>query len=236
MDEQFTAYGTSHQVVLGVLLAGAVVLVVRGRRTRGTRAAEREARVLAVVTFCVVVPLQFLVLLGSGFDVERELPLQLCDLAALLAPYALWTKRTWAVDLMYFWGITLTTQAALTPDLKSPFPELSFLLFWGMHLLVIWSAVYLTWGLGRTPTWHGYRRSVALTAGYVVVMLAYNAAAGANYGFLNRKPSQPSILDYLGPWPVYLVPEIVIVAVVWALLTWPCVRTGQQHRQAVGVT
>jgi uncharacterized membrane protein YwaF len=43
-------------------------------------------------------------------------------------------------------GLTLTSQAIVTPDLASDFPDPIFLLFWAMHLLVVWAAVYLVWG------------------------------------------------------------------------------------------
>ena len=37
----FTAYGTSHQVVLALLVAIAVLMVWRGRALRGTHGADR---------------------------------------------------------------------------------------------------------------------------------------------------------------------------------------------------
>ena len=55
----------------------------------------------------------------------------------------------------------------------------------------------------------------------------FNVIADTNYGYLNRLPKSSSLLDYLGPWPLYVVLEIAIVAVVWALLTWPWVRERQ---------
>ena len=37
----------------------------------------------------------------------------------------------------------------------------------------------------------------------------FDLATDTNYGFLVHKPSTASLLDYLGPWPVYVVAEIV---------------------------
>lgn len=49
--------------------------------------------------------------------------------------------------------------------------------------------------------------------------LIANAVTGAIYGYLSRGPDGPSILDLLGPWPIYIFWEAVIIAVAWALMT-----------------
>jgi hypothetical integral membrane protein (TIGR02206 family) len=219
--DRFTAYGTSHQVALAVLLAGIVVIVLFGRRQRGTPLAERLGRVFAVAVLAVTLPLQVLYFTPGYWDLQKTLPLQLCDLASMVAVYALWTRRRWAAAVTYFWGLTLTSQAMLTPDLAADFPDPVFLLFWAMHLLVVWAAVYVVWGLGLAPTWRTYGVAVAVTAVWAVTVFTFNVLAGTNYGYLNGKPAARSALDLLGPWPWYVLAEIAIVAVFWALITWP---------------
>lgn len=221
--ERFEAYGTSHLLALGVLLAGAVLLVWVGRAARGTRTPVLLGRVLAVTVLAVTVPLQVLYFTPSYWSLERTLPLQLCDLAWMVAVVALWTHRRWAAALTYYWGLTLTTQAALTPDLAAEFPDPVFLLFWGMHSMVVWAAVYVTWGLHLTPTWRSYRTAMAATGAWAVTVFAINLAADTNYGYLNAKPASASVLDLLGPWPWYVLAEIGIIAAFWALITWPWV-------------
>jgi len=226
----FEPFDVSHRVVIALLVGGGLLLVVLGRR----RAAEAQSdgTLFAVAILAFTVPLQLVALTRSGWDVERTLPLQLCDLASLVAPYALWRRRRWAVALTYYWGLTLTTQAVLTPDLSVGWPDPVFVLFCGMHLLVVWAAVYLTWGLRLTPTWRGYGTSVAVTTTWAVGVYAFNDRVGSNYGYLNGKPASASILDYLGEWPVYVVAEVVIVMSVWALLTWPWVGATTQRSPA----
>jgi hypothetical integral membrane protein (TIGR02206 family) len=226
---QFESYGTSHQAAIALLLIGATALVWFGRSRRDSDAASRLGKALAVVILLFTVPLQILYFTPEYWSLERTLPLALCDLAWMAAAYALWSHRRWAVALTYYWGLTLTTQAVITPDLAVDFPDPVFLLFWGLHLLVVWAAVYLTWGLGLPPDWRSYRTAVTITAAWAVSVFGFNLVAGTNYGYLNAKPPAASILDLLGPWPWYVLAEIVIVAVVWALVTWPWVAARRRR-------
>jgi hypothetical integral membrane protein (TIGR02206 family) len=228
--ERFSAFGTSHQVAVAVLLAGAVMLVWVGRANRGTETAVLVGRLQAGAIVTVTVPLQILYFTPEYWSLERTLPLQLCDLAWMVAVFGLWTQRWWAVALTYYWGLTLTTQAIITPDLVAEFPDPVFVLFWAMHSMVVWAAVYLTWGLGLTPDWRSYRAALVATATWAVAVFVFNLSAGTNYGYLNAKPASASILDLLGDWPWYLLAEVAIIALAWALVTWPWVALDAARR------
>jgi hypothetical integral membrane protein (TIGR02206 family) len=156
---------------------------------------------------------------------ESSVPLQLTDLATVVAAYALWSQKHWAYALTYYWGLVLSTQAMVSPALQSPdFPHYQFLAFWAIHLLVVWAAIYLTWGRGMRPDWRSYRLAVVVTVVWAAVTFTFNRIAGTNYGFLNRKPSTASLLDVLGPWPWYIFTAAALVLIVWALMTWPWER------------
>ncbi len=222
---QFVAFGLSHGVVVGVLTVVATALVVVGRRYRGTPAELLLSRAFAVVFAAFLVPVEVYWLLPGQSGIAHSLPLQLCDLAAMAAVWALWSHSPTAFALTYFWGLTLTSQAFLSPELNGPdFPSLQFFSFFGMHSLVLWAAIYLTWGVGLRPDWRSYRVTVLVTIGWAVVMFAFNHVAGTNYGFLNAKPQASSLLDLLGPWPWYLLSELLLTATFWALITYPWVR------------
>ena len=215
----FSAYGPSHLTVLVIFVMGSAALVGIGRRQTESQA-RLFSRALAVVTLVIFAVALVYKLIHPSID--HSVPLQLCDLAELTAAYALWSHRKWAFALAYFWGLPLSSQALITPDLNAPdFPSHDFVTFFALHLLVVWAAIYLTWGYGMRPNWRSYRFAVTTTLAWGAFTLVFNTITGSDYGFLNRKPVNGSFLDLLGPWPSYVLAEVVIVGAVWALMTWP---------------
>ncbi|MDQ2881407.1 MAG: TIGR02206 family membrane protein [Actinomycetota bacterium] len=222
---QFVAFGLSHRVVIAVLVVVAAALVALGRRCRGRPVQRWCSRTFALVFAGFLLPLELYWLLFGPGEIKYSLPLQLCDLAAMAAVWALWSYSDTAFALTYFWGLTLTSQAFSSPELTGPdFPSLQFVSFFGIHSLVLWAAIYLTWGVGLRPDWHSYRIALLATIGWGMVMFVFNQLAGTNYGFLNTKPVVKSLLDLLGPWPWYLLSALAVGAAAWALITWPWVR------------
>lgn len=221
LAKQFSAYGPSHWGVLTLFVIGAVTLVWVGRRQTEEQA-RRFGRILGAVTAVIYAAILIYVLSPPSLD---SVPLQLTDLATVVAAYALWSNRQWAYALTYYWGLVLSTQALISPALQSPdFPDYRFLAFWAIHLLVVWAAIYLTWGRGMRPDWRNFRFAVVATLAWATVTFTFNTFAGTNYGFLNHKPSTASLLDVLGPWPWYVFVAATMVCMVWALMTWPWER------------
>lgn len=228
---RFETYGPSHLTVLAIFAVGVLLVVLAGRRLRGTETEQPVRRAFAVAIVAIALPLQILQFTPDEWNLQTSLPFQLCDFGWLFAVHALWTRNRLSSTITYLWGITLTTQGIFTPDLASDFPEPRFLMFWGMHLLIVWAAFLVVPGLRILPTWRTYWQTIAITLVWAVSAYVFNVIADTNYGYLNRLPKNASLLDYLGPWPVYVVLEIAIVAVVWALLTWPWVRAASRAEE-----
>jgi len=230
----FQAYTPEHWLLLGMLVVGAVLLGRIGVRQRGSPDELRFRHAYAVLVPVFTVPFQLLQLLPGDFTLGTSLPLQVCDLSWIVAVYALWSRNDRAIALLYFWGLTLTVQAAVTPSLGQTFPDPRYFMFWGMHFLTIWAAVYLVC-LAGGPSWRGYRFVLLCTAAWAALVMAFNALTGTNYGYLARKPDTASLLDLLGPWPAYIGAEVVILAVVWALMTWPWERMRRHADESPSV-
>jgi len=222
----FEAYSTSHLVVLGIFVAGVVVLLAIGPVVRGRPVARPLEIALAVgnIAFGAIGTVTEVDL----DDIKGNLPLQLCDFAWIPVAWALLTRHPLALALTYFWGLTLALQALVQPTLDEAFPDPNFFAFWGKHVLLVWGAVYATLTLRQGPDWRGYRQAVLWTFAWVVVAMSLNELLDTNYGYFNGKPDG-TVLDYLGPWPWYVLAEVAIVLVVWALLTLPW--TGLPRRR-----
>lgn len=226
-SREFSAYGPSHWVVLVVFVIGSAALVLIGRRQTQSQA-RLLGRILGALTAAIYGAV--LVYIFTTSTISASVPLDLTDLATVVAAYALWSQRHWAYALTYYWGLVLSSQALISPALRGPdFPHYRFLAFFAIHLLVIWAAIYLTWGRGMRPRWRSYRFAIIVTLAWAAVAFTFNRIAGTNYGFLNRKPATASLLDVMGPWPVYLLTAGAAVFTVWALMTWPWQRQAKEQ-------
>lgn len=220
---RFEAFTGEHFALLGLFAVGAVFVVVLGRRRREPGASGATRGVLALALACAALPNQVYVLWPGNFEAAGSLPLELCDLAWMTAIWALLTRGTLPTALTYYWGLTLTVQGILTPSLGHGFGDPEYFVFWAKHLLVVWSALLLTLGLGRGPRWRDYWMCVAISLAWAVSVYAVDVAFDANYGYLVRKPDSASLLDVFGPWPAYLVVSLGILIALWAAITWPWV-------------
>ena len=209
----FENFSIAHWVMLALFVAGIWPVVRLGRSHRGTPAARTFSRWFALAIPAFTVPMQVIDFLPGQYDFDTTLPLQLCDFAWIAAVVALWTHSRFAAALTYYWGLVLTSQALITPWLNADVPSPKFFGYWGMHWLIVWSGDLP--GLGPEAHARGGATTagtVATTAAWAVVVYVFDVLTDTNYGFLVEKPSSGTILDLFGPWPVYVIVEIALIA------------------------
>jgi uncharacterized membrane protein YwaF len=66
------------------------------------------------------------------------------------------------------------------------------------------AALLLTIGFRLRPRPGAAGRAFGITAGYAALVGAANVALGTNFMFLRERPPNPTLLDWFGPWPVYI--------------------------------
>lgn len=162
----------------------------------------------------------------GGWSVEDSLPLALCDVALVVAAAACWFPgQALLVELTYFWGLTGTLQAVLTPDLAVGFPHLEFFEFVVGHVGIVVAACYLVVGLRIVPRPGSVTRVFTITVAYAGFLGAFDWLTGSNYMFLAAPPRSASLLSVLGPWPWYIVSASGVALVMLVLLDAPFRRS-----------
>jgi hypothetical integral membrane protein (TIGR02206 family) len=193
---------------IAALVATVIVaaLLVAGARRWGDVWSVPVGRGLAVVILAGFLCEQVTYALRGEWTAEVNLPLQLTDAVTLVSLAALWRPDSpLLVELVYFWALSASVQAVLTPDLGQAFPDLLFFTYFATHSGAVVAACLLVFGARRLPRPDAVWRVYAITVGFTALAAVGTLLTGGNYMFLRRKPVHGSLLDVMGPWPVYIL-------------------------------
>jgi hypothetical integral membrane protein (TIGR02206 family) len=192
-----------------VITAGVAALLVAGARRWGDAWARPAERGLAIVILAGFAGEQLTYPIRGQWTAQVNLPLQLTDAVTLVSVAALWRPESaLLVELVYFWALSASLQAVLTPDLAQPYPDVVFFSYFATHSGAIAAACLLV--LGARAAGPGaarcgaVRRTYAFTLAFATLAAVGSLITGGNYMFLRRKPARGSLLDLMGPWPVYI--------------------------------
>lgn len=228
----FVLFGSAHVAVLalGAGAAAALSLLVRRRPEAGPLV---RAALIAMLAGFTVAYLRSIALEGP-VSVWDLVPLHLCDFLILVAVFALATLRQGACELLYFWSGTGALLATLTPDLRQGWPDWRFVVYFGLHVTVVVSAAVVVFGLGRRPRPGGAFRAFLITNAYAAVVGVVDGAFGMNFLYLREKPWAPTPLDWMGPWPVYILSVEVLAFALFFLLALPFHSSGHPRLRTPG--
>jgi hypothetical integral membrane protein (TIGR02206 family) len=215
----FVLFGPAHAAVLAVAAAAAVGLSLLVRRRPRAAPIVRIGLIATLAGFTIA----YIQAIGSEgpISVWDLVPLHLCDFLILVAVFALATLRPAACELLYFWGGTGALLATLTPDLRQGWPDWRFVVHFGLHVTVVVSAAVVVFGLGRRPRPGAAGRALLATNAYAAVVAIVDGVWGMNFLYLREKPWAPTPLDWLGPWPVYILAVEVLAFSLFLLLALP---------------
>ena len=162
--------------------------------------------------------------LRGEYELDSDLPLHLTDVVTVVAALALWNPRpSLRFELTYFWGLTASALAVVTPGLSASegFSSFIYWQYFATHSGVVVAALFLAFGLGLTPRSGAIGSVFLATAAWAAVAALGNTITGGNYMFLSQQPETPSLLDYMGPWPWYIVGSALLALALFALLDVP---------------
>jgi hypothetical integral membrane protein (TIGR02206 family) len=205
-----------HVAAVAATAAGAVAAVPAARRWP-----VGSSRALAVAIGATYLVEHAHFIARGTWALDFNLPLHLTDVVTVVSVLALWTGRPALVELTWFWALTASLQAVLTPDLGADFPELIYWTFFITHSGAVVAAVLLVIGRRITPRAGAVGRAFGATLVVAAAAGTADLLTGGNYMWLREKPDTASLLDVMGPWPWYILSGAVLALALFTLLDMP---------------
>jgi hypothetical integral membrane protein (TIGR02206 family) len=211
---------TLQHTFVAITFLGPPLLWAVSRRVESRRFAQGISLGIAgalVAAYATAVTLKWR---NEGLDFETALPMHLCDWAALVTLLALTRRRQVPFELAYFWGLAGTVQALFTPAVS--LEGLRGFVFLVIHAAIPAGVLWLMFEFRMRPHPGTLWRTLGWSQLYLVTALIVNKLAGSNYGFLSRKPPNPSLLDYFSePGWLYVLEINLLAAAIFTALYLP---------------
>jgi hypothetical integral membrane protein (TIGR02206 family) len=176
--------------------------------------------ILSLIPFMSVVSRGIFTWYEGVFTVKEELPLHLCRISALTMPFLIYFRNKKWINIFYFLIMVGTFQAVITADLQYTFPHYSYIIYWVFHISLVWLPVAIIILTGIKPDKSSMIHAFLFGNIYMVLTLVVNFSIESNYFYTRHKPPGGSLLDFFGPWPIYLfvVEGIAIILFLLAYL------------------
>ena len=215
--EQLTTQ--SHLIALITTAAAAVILVPVTRFRPGAWVTP-ASWLLAAFLVGIEVAYQIVQAYDGTWSAAISLPLYVCDVAAFVAAAALIWPMPVLTEVTWFWGFGGAVQGLLTPDHVISFPSFDWLVFYGNHIGLVVTALFLIVGRRLHPRLGAALRVIVITVLFLVAVAVVDAFTGGNYDYL-RTPAPSSLMSVFGPWPWYILGTTGVGIVVIGLLDLP---------------
>jgi hypothetical integral membrane protein (TIGR02206 family) len=212
-------FSDPHLAALAVLAVATAVSVWTARRRPGAPTTALT-RALAAVILAAWAGEYVADVVNGAWSVRHTLPLQLTDAVSLAAATALLTRNRLAVELTYFWSLSASLQAILTPDLGQNFPSVYYFTYFGYHIGSVVAGCLLVFGCGLYPRRHAAFRVFGLTLVWAAIAGGADVITGGNYMYLAFRPQHNSLLGLFGPWPDYIAGAALIGLAMLLALQW----------------
>lgn len=232
MTGRFAHFSPLHNLILVLTLIVTAMLVVYARRS----GSEKNPRYLGYAIGAILLAnyaAYVVYRIHSGHWAPRyDLPMELCNWAAFATSLALFTRNRFVGELAYFWVMAGSVNGVISPDLTVTFPHPYFFIFFIAHSGLVCGVLYLVFGLKAYPRPRAVLRVWLFSQVYLATAFLTNYALGGNYGYTMAKPAAGSLLDYLGPWPWYLLSLEGLALLLYFLLYLPFFLLRQRVKES----
>ena len=210
--DKFELFSISHWFSIVFFIFLVIFLPWYSNRFLNRKNQIKIAKIVGIfifINFPLWVLLEFL---AGSFDFSLHLPLHLCRFANLMILPVMFNRNDRVFQILYYWGLSGMFQAIFSPDILADFPHFHYFRFFAAHHLFVIGMIYAVIVYDLKPTINGIRDAFIGVNIFLLISFIVNMLLGSNYFWIMGKPSAGSLLDYMGPWPWYiLVGEFVVL-------------------------
>lgn len=228
----FHSYGPEHLAALAVIMVMCLGLLIFNKLLDGSKSRIIVRIIVPALIWFFQISLFTWNMATGQYDIRWTLPLSLCDICFILTAFALLFPGRILFEILYFLGIAGALQALFTPALNYGFPHLHYFNFFFGHGIVIWGALYMTAVLKFRPVPASILRAFLYLNVIGAAVWVFNSLTGSNYMFLMAKPPVPTLLDFMGPWPLYIIIGELLAFLIFGLLYLPFLVRNQSFSEA----
>ena len=234
MKADLKLVGPAHILILFSIAGIAAALAYACRRSR--RAARSIRYSLAVFLAVNEIIWYAYLLRTEGFRFPNDLPLELCNVTLWVTVFAALSLNPLAFEIVYFAGLAGSGMALLTPDLWTALWSYPTAYFFLAHGMAVATTLTLVWGKLAAPRPGSLWRVLGIVNAYAAAIGVFDAIFKTNYMYLCQKPVAASLLDYFGPWPIYIVVGEAFALLVFWLLWLPVHRSAMSETRRAGTS
>jgi hypothetical integral membrane protein (TIGR02206 family) len=139
-----------------------------------------------------------------GQPAVHSMPLHICGVSIYTVSILLIFRTSTLFSFSFYAGLSGAIQAILTPDVGVGFPHFLFITYFTSHISILIGVSYAMIVYEMRPDLWGLRNAVIITNLYAVFIFFVNHILDTNYLFLQHKPKGETLMDIMGPWPIYI--------------------------------
>ena len=218
-SNKFVAFSTMHWYPILIVSFFMISYMYLAKKYLSERQKILFGTALAIIPALCVVSRMIFTSIEGNFTIQTELPFHLCRLLAIILPFVIYFKNRKWFGITYFLTMVGTLQALLTPGLLQAAPHFSYASYWILHGIMIYLPIYCIVVFGFKINRRDFINSLIVGNIYMVLTLLINFTLGSNYFFTNHKPASASLLDFLGPWPWYIL-TVELLTIFLFVLAW----------------
>lgn len=226
-QQEFSLFSLAHFAPILVMLA--TIALIRWKRD-AIRNWKHEETLRYILAFGLIIAEMSYYWRLVGYPAlepgpVENLPIGVCGWAAIFCSYMVVGKKQLFFDISYFWLLSGSVFALLTPtvlNFTGP-TRFRYYQFWAAHTLTYVAVFYMIFVHGMRPTIRSAIRSyIALSVLAVVAYSVNLMIPGANYLYMARPEAAPSVLDILPPnFALRLSIMAAVITLMFVLAYWP---------------